>query len=97
MTVNHGEESVMFVEKKVVALISIQTISNGRQKNFGDATENSAEIKANITHFWLIIKGIQIMTLMMSMKKQIIQKTMTKIARSMSWLHIFLMNLSCIS
>ncbi len=58
MAVNHGEESVMFVAKKVIALISIQTMSNKRQKNFGDETENSAEIKANTTHFWLIMKRI---------------------------------------
>lgn len=38
----------MFVTKKVV---SIQIISNGRQKNLGDETENFAEIKRNITHF----------------------------------------------
>ncbi len=67
--VNHGEESVMFVAKKVVALISIQTISNKRQKNFGDKTNISAEIKANTMHFWLIMKGIQVMILMMLMKK----------------------------
>ena len=87
----------MFVAKKVVALISIQTMSNERQKNFGDKTENSAEIKANTMHFWLIMKGIQMMILTMSMKKQIIQKTTTKIIRNMSWLPIFLTNLSCIS
>ena len=40
MAVSHGEESVMFVAKKVVALISIQTMSNRRQKNFGDETKN---------------------------------------------------------
>ena len=67
------------------------------KKNFGDETENSAEIKANTTHFWLIMKGIQMMILTMSMKKQIIQKTTTKIIRNMSWLPIFLTNLSCIS
>lgn len=73
----------MFVAKKIVALISIQTMSNERQKKFRDETENSAEVKVNTMHFWLIIKRIQIMTLMMSMKKQIIQKTMIKIARNM--------------
>ena len=51
MVVSHGEESVIFVVKKVVALANIQIMSNGRQKNFGDETENSAEIKANITLF----------------------------------------------
>ena len=61
MAVNHGEESVMFVIKKVVALTNIQMMSNGRQKNFEDKTENSAEIKANTTLFWPIIKGIQMM------------------------------------
>ena len=45
MTLSHGEESVMFIEKRAVALISIQMMSNGRQKNFGDKTENFVEIK----------------------------------------------------
>ena len=69
MAVSDGDESVMFMAKRVVLLISIQTMSNGRQKDFGDKTENFVEIRASTTHFWLIIKGIQIMTLMMSMKK----------------------------
>ena len=97
IAVSHREKSVMFIEKKVIALISIQTMSNGRQKNFKDKTDNSAEIKANTMQFWLIMKEIQIITLMMSMKKQIIQKRMMKIARNMSWLCIFLTNLLCIS
>lgn len=87
--VNHKEKSVMFVAKKVVFLISIQTISNEEQNNFGDETKNSVKIKINTIHFWLIIKGIQMMTLMMSIKKQIIQRTMTKIVSNMLWLHIF--------
>ena len=69
IAISHGEENVIFVEKKVVVLISIQTISNGKQKNFGDETENSAKIKANTMHFWLIIKEIQIIILIMLMKK----------------------------
>ena len=97
MAVNYGEKSVIFVAKKVVALINIKTMSNKRQKNFGDKTENFVEIRAKTTHFWLIMKGIQMITLIMSMKKQIIQKIMMKIVRNMSWLPIFLMNLSCIS
>lgn len=80
MAVNHKEESVIFAAKKVVPLINIQTISNGRQKNFENKTENFVEIKANTTHFWLIMKGIQMMILIMSIKKQITQKTMAKIA-----------------
>ena len=47
-------------------------MSNERHKNFGDKIKNSAEIKVNTMYFWLIIKGIQMMTLMMIMKKQII-------------------------
>ena len=62
MAISHGKESVMFVVKKVVALINIQIISNRRQKNFGDKIENSAKIKPNITLFWPIIKRIQMMT-----------------------------------
>ena len=62
IAISHGKESVMFVAKKVAALISIETMSNGRQKNFGDKTENFVEIKVNTTHFWLIMKGIQRMT-----------------------------------
>ncbi len=72
IVVSHGNKSVMFVKKNIFALINIQTMSNGRQKNFEDETENFAEIRANTTYFWLIIKGIEMMTLMMSMKKQII-------------------------
>ncbi len=97
MAISHGEKIVIFMEKRVVVLVSIQTMTNGRQKKFRDKTENFAGIKVNTTYFWLIMKGIQMMTLMMSMKKQIIQKTITKIARNMSWLPIFLTNLSCIS
>lgn len=97
MGVSYKEKSVMFMVKKIVALINIQTMSNERQKNFGDKTENFVEIKANTTHFWLIMKEIQIMTLMMSMKKQIIQKILTKIANNMSWPPIFLTNFSYIS
>ena len=58
MAVSHRKKSVIFVAKKVVALISIQTMSNGRQKNFGDETENFVEIREDITHFWLIMKRI---------------------------------------
>ena len=58
MAANYGEKSVMFVAKKIIALISIQTMNNKRQKNFEDKTENIVEIKANTMHFWLIIKGI---------------------------------------
>lgn len=34
MAVNHGEKNVMFVAKKVVALINIKTMSNKKQKTF---------------------------------------------------------------
>ena len=58
-------------------------MNNRKLKNFRNKTKNSAKIKANIMHFWLIMKEIQMMILMMSIKKQIIQKTMTKIAYNM--------------
>lgn len=58
----------MFMDKKFVALISIQIMKNGKQKNFGDKTKNSVKIKANTIHFWLIMKEIQIMILMMFKK-----------------------------
>lgn len=67
IAVNYKKEGVMFVAKKIIALINIQTMSNRRQKNFGDKTENFIEIKVNIIHFWLIMKGIPKMTLIMSM------------------------------
>ena len=51
IAISHGEKSVMFVVKKVVALVNIQMIRNGRQKNFGDKTKNSMEIKANTSLF----------------------------------------------
>lgn len=70
MAVSHGEESVIFGGKKVVTLIKIQAMSNKRQKNFGDKTKNSAEIKAITTHCWQIMKGIQ--TIKMMIKKAII-------------------------
>lgn len=51
MAASHREKSVIFVAKEVVALISIQTMRNRRQKNFRDKTENFVEIKANTMHF----------------------------------------------
>ena len=72
MEISHGEENVMSVAKKVIALIDIQTMNNGKQKNFGDKTKNSVEVKANRTYFSRIMKGIQMMILIMSIKKQII-------------------------
>ena len=59
-------------------------MSNGKQKNFKNKTKTFVEIKTNTRHFWLIMKGISMITLMMSTKKQIIQKTMTKIAHNIS-------------
>lgn len=72
MAINHGEKSVIFVNKKVIALIIIQTMSYRRQKNFENKTENFVEIKANIIYFCLIMKAIQMMILIVLMKKQII-------------------------
>lgn len=50
IAVNYGKKSITFVAKKVIALISISMISNNRQKNFEDKTENSIEIKINTMH-----------------------------------------------
>ena len=79
MAISSREKSLIFVEKKIVAIINIKIISNRSQKNFRDEAKNIVEIKANTIHFWLIIKGIQMMILMISMKKQIIETTITKI------------------
>lgn len=49
--VNHGEKSVIFVAKKIIALISIQPIRNKKQKNFKDKTKNFVKIKVNTIHF----------------------------------------------
>lgn len=72
MAIKHRKKSIMFVAKKVVTLIDIQTINNEKQKHFGDKTMNSVEIKPNTIYFKLIMKEIQIIILMMSIKKQII-------------------------
>ena len=72
------------MSKKYVALTSIQIMSNRKEKNFGDKIKNSAKIKAYTTSFWLIIKKIKIITLMMSMEKQIIQKAILKRAHNIS-------------
>lgn len=84
IAVSHGKKSVTFVVKKVITLINILIISNGKQKNFEDKIKNPAEIKANIRHFWLIIKGIEMIILMIIIKKQIIQMTMIKITYNIS-------------
>lgn len=72
MVVDHKEKNVIFMIKKIVVLTSIWMISSRKQKNFANKTENSIEIKRIIWHFWLIMKGIQKMILMMLIKKQII-------------------------
>lgn len=51
IAINHEEESIIFVAEKVSTLASIQMMSNGRQKNFGDETENFVEIRANTMDF----------------------------------------------
>lgn len=58
IAINHWKKSVVFVPKKVVALINIQKMRNGKQKNFEDKTENFAKIKVNIKYNWPSIKGI---------------------------------------
>lgn len=68
----------MFVAKKIVTLTRIQMINNKKQRNFEKENKNFMQINVNITYFWLILKKIQMRTLMMGMKKQIIQMIMTK-------------------
>lgn len=51
IAISYKKKSVIFVAKKVVALIGIQKMSNKRQKNFEDKTGNFGLIKANTTHF----------------------------------------------
>lgn len=51
MAVNHEKESIIFMAKKIIALIDIQIMNNREQKKFEDKTENFAEIKANTMHF----------------------------------------------
>lgn len=51
MAVSLREKSVLFVAKKIISLISIQMITNRSRKNSKDKTENSVEIKTNITYF----------------------------------------------
>lgn len=72
ITISYEEESFIFVAKKVITLINIETINNKKQKNFGNNTKNYTEIKANTTYYWLVIKKIQMMILMMTIIKLII-------------------------
>ena len=51
IVISYKKENVMFIAKKIIALISIHKISNRRQKNFRGKTENLTEIKPNITYF----------------------------------------------
>lgn len=55
---SHGKKRVIFLAKKIVTLISIQTMSKKRQKKFENKTKNFVEIKANTIHFWQIMKEI---------------------------------------
>lgn len=97
IVVCYGKKSVMVVKKKVIPLMSTQTISNRMRKNFGDKIKNFARISANITNFWLIRNEILMMILMVSIKKQIIPKIMAKIAHNMWCLSILLTNFLSIS
>lgn len=72
ITISHRETSVIFVTKKIITLISIQIMSNKKQKNIGDETEIFVKIISNITHVWLIINRISMITIVISIKKQII-------------------------
>lgn len=78
MAVSHRKENIIFIAIKVVTLASIQMMNNRRQKSFKNKNKNFAKINANIIYFWVIMKRILIITLIMTMKKQIIQTTMTK-------------------
>lgn len=51
LILRYEEKNIMFMAKKVVTLANIQIRSNEKQKNFGDKTENSMEIKVNTTYF----------------------------------------------
>lgn len=51
VAINYGKKSVMFVVKKIVTLMSIQKISNKKQKIFEDKTGNFVERKRNTMHF----------------------------------------------
>lgn len=54
VVVSHIKKSIIFLIKKFVALINIQTINKRKQKNF----QNKTKIKVNIIYFWSIIKEI---------------------------------------
>lgn len=71
----------MFIKKKVLILISIQTINNKKQKNFGNKIENFAKIKVNIIHFQLIIKEIQMMTIIKILHNIIYIKKINKVIK----------------
>ena len=58
IAVSYRKKSIIFVAKKVITLISIQKMSNRKQKNFRDKTGNFVKIKTNTMHFALIIKRI---------------------------------------
>lgn len=51
VAISYGKKSVIFVAKKIVILMSIQKISNKKQKIFEDKTGNFVKKKANTTHF----------------------------------------------
>lgn len=48
IAISYKKENVMFVAKKIIALISIQKMSNRKQKSFRGKTKNLTEIKPNI-------------------------------------------------
>lgn len=72
IAVNPGKKNVIFVEKKNCYSNKHSDNKQWKVKNFGDKIENSVKIKVNIMHFWLIMNKIQMMTLRISIKKQII-------------------------
>lgn len=56
--INNREKRVIFLVKKDIALINIQTISNKKQKNFENKTKIFVKIRVKTINFWLIIKKI---------------------------------------
>lgn len=72
IVVSHGKRTIIFIVKKIVPLITIQIMSNKKQKTFKDKIMKSIMIKVNIIYFWPIIKVIHRVRLIIFMKKSFI-------------------------
>lgn len=72
MVISYGKKNIIFVAKKVVVLTSIKRMSSRKQQKFCYKTKNSIKIKANLTHFQLIMKEIWRMILIMLIERPII-------------------------